>query len=74
MQMYNFINDKYKIDFPVPTGLQEIMDEAEKEDKRNSLGMYLSWADAIDVDAKNCYVAGLITKRQWDIICARYEQ
>lgn len=72
--MYNFINDKYKIDFPVPKGLQVFMDKAEQADKDNDLGNYLAYADDIDVIAKNCCAIGQITEKQWDILCLRYEQ
>jgi hypothetical protein len=37
--MYNFINDKYKIDFAVPKGLQEYIDYAEKADKETIMGI-----------------------------------
>lgn len=70
--MYNFINDKYVIDFEVPVGLQDFIDEAEKADKENDLGTYAVYADAIDVAAKNCYGAGLITKKMWDTLIRRY--
>jgi hypothetical protein len=72
--MYNFINDKYKIDFAVPKGLQEYIDYAEKADKENDYGNYAIYADDIDVIAKNCCGAGLLTREQWDILCLRYEQ
>lgn len=72
MSNYRFINDDFKVDFEVPVGLQELIDEAEKADKENHMGTYFAMVDNIDVVAKNCYAAGLITKRQWDILAARY--
>lgn len=72
MSKYRFINDEYKIDFNVPVGLQELIDEAEKADIEDHIGTYYAMVDAIDVVAKNCYAAGLITKKQWDIIAYRY--
>lgn len=72
--MYNFINDNYKVDFPVPDSLMELIKEAEKYDKEDCYGMYQVYADGVDVGAKNCYAAGTLTRKQWDILCARYEQ
>jgi hypothetical protein len=73
-QPYNFINDKYKADFPVPVGLQEIIDKAERADRMNNLGTYLAYADDIDVIAKNCCAVGSLTEKQWDTLCYRYVQ
>lgn len=72
--MYNFINGDIKIDFSVPASLQELIDIAEKADLDNDIGTYINYANGIDIAAKNCYGAGLITKKMWDTLCMRYEQ
>ena len=72
--MYNFINDDIKLDFEIPGGLQYLIDEAEKADKENDLGTYIAYADVIDTAAKNYCAAGKITMKDWDKVCARYEQ
>lgn len=70
----NFINDDIKIDFSVPANIQEFIEIAEKADRENHLGTYIAYADGIDVAAKNAYVAGKLTHRQWDLLCMRYTQ
>lgn len=72
--MSNFINDNIKIDFPVPINIQDFIEIAEKADLENHLGIYIAYADAIDVAAKNAYAAGKLTRRQWDLLCMRYTQ
>ena len=70
--MSNYINDKVKIDFTVPDGLQEFIDLAEEADKNKNLGDYLAYIDEIDVLAKNCCACGSITEHQWDLLNCRY--
>ena len=71
MKKYHWINDDVKIDFPVPKSLQELFDEAEKYDLLDD-GTYFCYSDQIDVDSKNLYAIGKLTKKQWDIINSRY--
>ena len=70
--LYNFLNDDYKIDFPLPPALKELVEKAEKFDKENNYGMYLLYSEEIWVSAKNCTVTGELTKREWDILSARF--
>lgn len=73
-KVYHDVNDDYKIDFHVPGFLKELMDKAEDADMNGQMGLYLALADAIDTQAKNCYVEGILTKYQWEYIVARYPQ
>lgn len=61
--MYNFINDNYKVDFPVPDSLMELIKEAEKYDKEDCYGMYQVYADGIDVSAKKMLCSGSADKK-----------
>lgn len=70
--MANFIDENIKIDFPMPKGLIEYITYAEIADKNNAIGDYYAYADMIDTIAKNCHVAGLITKEMWEALQARY--
>ena len=70
--MSNFINEHFKIDFSVPVALQESINCAEQADKDNDYGTYITYADNIDILAKNCYTCGKITKKMWEILSNRY--
>lgn len=70
--MKNYINDNYKIDFPIPNSLQYLIDIAERADKDGDEGKYWSYCEGIDTLAKNCYADGVITKGQWEILTMRY--
>lgn len=67
------IDHSVKIDFEVPDGLKELFDLVEEADLSNA-GAYMALADTIDTCAKNCYAAGILTQRQWDLIAMRYKQ
>jgi hypothetical protein len=67
----NFVNEKFKIDFPLPTVLRNTVEEAEQLDEDNNEEFYCV-ADIIDVLAKEAYVNKLITQEQWDILVNRY--
>lgn len=70
--MYNFVNDKYKIDFDMPSELNYIISLIEDADQNNHYGDYLSYADAMDTIAKNCCADGVITEVQWNLLLRRY--
>lgn len=70
--MYKYINDNYKIEEKLPEGLQEWVDIAEKADKEDDFATYCTCIDNIDVIAKNCVYAGLISKETWDKLACRY--
>lgn len=71
MAEFHWVNNDIKIDFPVPGGIRQIMEEAERLDLDGNLA-YVNWAEQVDVDAKNAYAAGVLTKEQWDTLCRRY--
>lgn len=73
-KQYHEIDDSIKIDFPVPSDLQELFEQAEEADLSNDFGNYIMIADTIDTVAKNVCAAGGISSMQWDIICRRYKQ
>lgn len=70
--MANFINEQFIIDFPVPLALQESIECAEDADKRNDYATYSTYADNIEMLAKNCYSCGKITKKMWTTLSNRY--
>ena len=71
----NYINDEVKIDFPVSGNLKYLMDECEKYDKEDDYGMYSNMAIFLtDNVAKEAYVTGALTKKQWETIERRYPQ
>lgn len=72
MSKYHWINDSIKIDFDVPRLVANTMQEAEEADLNNEIGEYYGIADVLDVICKECYVNGLLTKKQWDTITERY--
>lgn len=66
------INYSIKINFHVPTFLQEIMNMAEAADSEKNFGLYYDLAENIDTIAKNLYADGKLTQKQWDTLCRRY--
>ena len=73
--MANFINDDIKIDFPVNKSIQYMIDKCEQNDKDDNYGAYMSNAIFLtDNLAKEAYVCGEITKKQWEMIEMRYPQ
>lgn len=70
--MANFINEQFIIDFPIPVALQESVELAEFADKNNDYVTYITYAENIEVLAKNCYSCGKITKKMWNIISNRF--
>lgn len=71
--MSTWINDKVKIDFPLPPLLQGLVDEAEEADREQNVE-YSGIADAIDVCCKGLVSTGVFTQYQWDLMCRRYPQ
>lgn len=70
----SYINKDIKIDFPVPRTIQYLIDDCEKADREDDLGMYECAADSLDNFAKEAYICGALTKEQWDRLCRRYPQ
>lgn len=72
MSKYNWINDDVKIDFPLPKILQDKVTELEELDKEMDY-RYFDVCEYLDDDAKGYYVAGRISKKQWDMLVTRYD-
>ena len=71
---YNFINDNIKLDFPVSKAIQNLIDKCEKADAEDNYGIYMNYAEMLSfVVAKEAYVQGSITHKQWEQIQMRYE-
>ncbi len=68
---FHWVNDDVKIDFYVPKGIRQVMEEAERLDLEESYA-YVNWANQVDTDAKNAYAVGALTREQWDTLCRRY--
>lgn len=69
---YNWINDEVKIDFPLPKILRDKVELLEKLDSLMD-ETYFDECEYMDDDAKGYYVAGKITKSQWDALITRYD-
>lgn len=70
-QKYCDIHDEVKIDFEVPSVLQEILDMAEESDLSQD-GNYYNLVETIFSLSKNLCADGIITRKQWDTILQRY--
>lgn len=68
---FHWIDNRVKIDFPVPRSIQILMDECERLDLAEDYA-YFNYCDTLDCDAKELYAIGIFTKKQWDIINMRY--
>ncbi len=72
MKRYTWINDDVKIDFPIPKILQDKVEELEQLDQAGDY-CYFDVCEYLDDDAKEFYVQGKITKKQWDKLVTRYD-
>lgn len=70
----NFINDNIKLDFKISKDMQNLIDKCEKADAEDDYGIYMNYAEMLAfVIAKEAYVQGSITRKQWEQIQMRYE-
>ena len=67
-----WINDSIIINFPIPSGIQELMDMCEQAQKNKDYG-YFGYEEALDYACKELVTQGKMTKKQWNIILERYE-
>lgn len=65
------INNDIQLDFPIPKILAGLIEEAEEADNNNS-EEYGCIAEAIDNLGKEYYVTRRISRKQWDMLCAKY--
>lgn len=70
--MSNYIHDEIETDFAMPKALRGVIDLLEEADRNMDYGTYMSYADFLDTVAKNCCASGSISRRQWDILVAKY--
>lgn len=69
---HHWINDDVIIDFPLPKSMLYLIEELEKLDAEENYA-YFNYADALDVGAKELYVQGRLTRKQWDTLCLKYD-
>lgn len=69
---YHWINEDIVIDFPVPKSLLPIIAALEELDEKEDY-CYFDWSEALDCSAKEFVVRGKLTKKQWDLLCAKYD-
>lgn len=71
--MYNYIDERVVIDFPLPGGMLKMMAECEEYDKQDDYANYEPLANNIAwVGGKLLYSNGKITKKQWEKLQRRY--
>lgn len=69
---YHCIDDSVKIDFPVSSTMQDLIDKAEEADLNDDYGLYMNLADAIDSQGKLEASRHWITDGQWMTLLKRY--
>ena len=70
---YHYIDDAIKIDFTIPTWLQEVLDIAENADMEDNYAVYEPTAEHIDICGKNLYANGALSESQWRTLVRRYQ-
>ena len=68
---YHWINDSVKIDFALPSMIQELVDELEEMDQ-NEDWSYFDRCDFIENITKEFVINKEMTSKQRDILCERY--
>lgn len=71
MKKHNFIRDDVNIEFAIPDRLKEVFAEAEELDAKKDIE-FICVADLIDNMCKGYYSQGALTKKQWELITAKY--
>ena len=69
---YNWINGEVEIDFKLPVFLQKKVNELERLDYEMN-DYYFDACEYLECDAKECFVMGILTKKQWEQLCERYD-
>lgn len=72
MVKYNWIREDVVIDFPIPNSLQEIIAILELLDIAEDYGYY-DYSEALDCGAKEYVYQGILTKKQWETLCLKYD-
>lgn len=68
---YHWVDDNVKIDFKLPSMIQELVNELEEMD-RNEDWSYFDRCGFIENITKEFVINGEMTGRQRDILCQRY--
>ena len=67
----SYIDPNIVITESLPKNLLWLIDRVEQSDKENKLA-YFDCVDDLDINAKNAYVAGCISKKTWDLLMQKY--
>ena len=67
----SYIDPNIVITESLPKNLLWLIDRVEKSDKENKLA-YFDCVDDLDINAKNAYAAGCISKKTWDLLMQKY--
>lgn len=70
-KMYE-IDGKIKIDFKIPTDIQNVMDLCEDALRDGNEGLYENWVDTLDMACKEAVAQGHFTRSQWNLIMKKY--
>lgn len=68
---YNWIDNEIIVDFPLPTFLQNVINDLEAMDK-NQDEAYFEWCGYLENCTKEFVLDGIITEEQRDRLCERY--
>ena len=68
---YHWINDSVKIDFALPSMIQELVDELEEMDRKEDWS-YFDRCGFIENITKEFVINKEVTSKQRDILCQRY--
>ncbi len=73
--MYNYINEEVEIDkATLPKDLRRLAEECENADLEDNYGLYENLVQIlIDVNGKEAYRLGHITRKTWNDLERRYE-
>lgn len=74
LENYRWVNNSVKIDDfydKLPKWVRQLVQQCEMSDKEKNL-LYPDYCEDLDIQAKECYACGIITKNQYERICARY--
>lgn len=72
MQKHHWIRDDIVIDFPLPKSMLYLIEELEKLDDAQNYA-YFNYAEALDDGAKELFRRGTLTRKQWDLLCLKYD-
>lgn len=70
--MESYIDQSIVITEQLPKNLQCIIEEMTRGDNAENWWMYFDRMDDLDVNAKNAYAAGMISKETWRLLYAKY--